>query len=100
MGEEEELEDEPSLICPVCKHGRLQQSSETQFSQVMCQSKDCPLILNDVMGGLEPLEGQLEATVDNHSRNCFQPLHFAPGPDGCLLACCDACQLFHAIGGK
>jgi len=98
----EELEDEMigrqlALICPVCKHGRLQQSSETQ---VMCQSKDCHLTLNVVMGGLDALGGQLEATVDNHSRNCFQPLHFAPGPDGCLLACCDACQLFHAIGGR
>ena len=29
LPEEEELEDEPALICPVCKHGRLQQNSET-----------------------------------------------------------------------
>jgi len=102
LPDDEELEDELlgrqlALICPVCKHGRLWLNSETQ---VMCQSKDCHLIVDVAMGGLETLGGQLEAAVDNHSRNCFQPLHFAPGPDGCLLACCDACQFFHAIGGK
>jgi len=88
---------EAALVCPVCKRGRLQQVSE---AQVMCPSKDCGLTLYGVVGGLEALGGQLEAAVDNHSHTCSQALHFAPGPDGCLLAFCDACQFFHAVAGR
>jgi len=97
---DEEPEDEllgAALVCPVCKHGRLHQVSEPQ---VVCPSKDCELTLDGVVGGLEALGGQLEAAVDNHSHSCSQALHFAPGPDGCLLACCDACQFFHAVAGR
>jgi len=97
---DEQPEDEllgVALICPVCKRGRLNQVST---SQVTCPSKDCELSLDGVVGGLEALGGQLEAAVDNHNHICSQQLHFAPGPDGCLFACCDACQFFHAIGGK
>jgi len=97
---DEQPEDEllgVALICPVCKRGRLHQVSE---SQVMCPSKDCELTLDGVVGGLEALGSQLEAAVDNHNHNCSQQLQFAPGPDACLLACCDACQFFHACGGR
>ena len=38
----------------------------------MCQNKDCRLILNVVMGGLEALGGQLEAAVNYHGHSCFQ----------------------------
>jgi len=97
---DEEPEDEllgAALVCPACKHGKLHQVSE---SQVMCPSKDCELTLDGVVGGLEALGGQLEAAVDNHSHSCSQALNFVPGPDGCLLACCDACQFFHAVAGR
>ena len=38
----------------------------------MCQSKDCQLIIDGVVGGLEGLGSQLEAAVDNHSQTCSQ----------------------------
>jgi len=97
---DEEPEEEllgAALVCPVCMRGRLHQVSE---SQVTCLRKDCELTLDGVVGGPEALGGQLEAAVDNHSHSCSQALNFAPGPDACLLACCDACQFFHAVAGR
>jgi len=97
VSDEELLRRQPALICPVCKLGTLRQTS--QF-QVACEKQDCQVQLDGVVGGLEILGTQLEATLDSHNQYCSQQLSFAPGPDGSLLACCDSCQFLHILGGR